>query len=657
MTETVLKNLVAWSVQVGLLAIAAALVARIVQIDVPAARYVWWRAVLVVCLALPVIQPWAPPALSAVEVPAPEGATASGIAPPASARGMAAPVQIRIRPTTGPRWPSIVAASLAAGALLRLGWLAAGLLRLRRIRRSAVAADACDAPDLLQLLLDAGAEVRQVASLRQPVTFGVRRPVVLLPAALRAMSPGVQRAVLAHELWHVRRHDWLWSFSEEVLRSIFWFHPAIHYLVAQVQGAREEVVDRRSVLSTNAKRSYLEALLAFAEEPAVYPAAPFVRRRQLFNRMMLISKEGAMSSKRIVASSAAMAGVLIMTGWCGVQAFPLALSEAAGQQDAQRQAQAQPQPRDARPGTPRPATSREQALQTAVAVAPSNAKTWLELAKLQEERGALAEAEATLQAAFAATSGEREVLLSHARFLVRNGQFDKAAEMLETAAAQNPGDPAGYQLLASYYHEKAQKDVSLPPSDKLMYIESGIRATDSALAQRADYVEALTYKNILLRMKANLETDAARRQQLIDEANLLRGRAMELAKQRPAGRTGSDPSAPPPPPPPPPPPQDYQIDGQQAVRIGGEIPTPKKLRDVRPVYPPEAQDAGVTGLVIIEVVIDTQGEVRSSRVLRSIPQLDAAALDAVNQWRFTPTVRDGVAVPVVMTVTVNFTLQ
>ena len=152
-------------------------------------------------------------------------------------------------------------------------------------------------------------------------------------------------------------------------------------------------------------------------------------------------------------------------------------------------------------------------------------KNWLELATLQEQRGALPEAEATLRSAFAATSGHREVLMSQARFFGRTGQFDKAIEALENAAAQDPTDASGHQLVATYYWEKAQKDQSLTPADKLMYIESGIRATDRALAQHADYVEALTYKNILLRMKGNLETDATRRQQLFAEADLLRGRA------------------------------------------------------------------------------------------------------------------------------------
>ena len=60
--------------------------------------------------------------------------------------------------------------------------------------------------------------------------------------------------------------------------------------------------------------------------------------------------------------------------------------------------------------------------------------------------------------------------------------------------------------------------------------------------------------------------------------------------------------------------------------------------------------------MIIETIIDTRGDVESASVLRSIPLLDQAALDAVRQWKFTPTTLNGVPVPVVMTVTVNFKL-
>ncbi len=112
------------------------------------------------------------------------------------------------------------------------------------------------------------------------------------------------------------------------------------------------------------------------------------------------------------------------------------------------------------------------------------------------------------------------------------------------------------------------------------------------------------------------------------------------------GITGGIPEPPPPPPPP-----------AAPVRVGGNIKPPQKTRDVRPVYPPIAQSARVQGIVIIEATIGPDGAVKDAKVLRSIPLLDGAALEAVRQWVFTPTLLNGVPVPVIMTVTVQFTLQ
>ncbi|MBI4265277.1 MAG: energy transducer TonB [Acidobacteria bacterium] len=92
------------------------------------------------------------------------------------------------------------------------------------------------------------------------------------------------------------------------------------------------------------------------------------------------------------------------------------------------------------------------------------------------------------------------------------------------------------------------------------------------------------------------------------------------------------------------------------VRVGGSILPPTKVKHVPPVYPPLAQAAQVQGVVILEVTIDPSGRVTDARVLRSIPLLDQAAIDAVRQWEFTPTRLNGVPVPVIMTVTVQFTL-
>jgi protein TonB len=93
------------------------------------------------------------------------------------------------------------------------------------------------------------------------------------------------------------------------------------------------------------------------------------------------------------------------------------------------------------------------------------------------------------------------------------------------------------------------------------------------------------------------------------------------------------------------------------VRIGGGIKAPAKIRDVRPVYPPIAQASRVQGTVIVEVLIDSMGNVAQGHVLRSIPLLDEAALDAVRQWKFEPLKIDGVVRPAVMTVTVTFMQQ
>jgi protein TonB len=93
------------------------------------------------------------------------------------------------------------------------------------------------------------------------------------------------------------------------------------------------------------------------------------------------------------------------------------------------------------------------------------------------------------------------------------------------------------------------------------------------------------------------------------------------------------------------------------IRVGGNIKPPTKIHDVRPVYPPMAMDAGVTGVVIAEIGVDGTGAVATARILKSIPLLDEAALDAIKEWRFTPTLLNGAPVPVIMTVTVNFTLK
>ena len=96
---------------------------------------------------------------------------------------------------------------------------------------------------------------------------------------------------------------------------------------------------------------------------------------------------------------------------------------------------------------------------------------------------------------------------------------------------------------------------------------------------------------------------------------------------------------------------------REPLPVGGDVIPPKRTKSVNPDYPAVARAARVAGVVILEAVIGADGRVTDVRVLRSVPLLDEAALSAVRQWEYTPTLLNGVPVPVVMTITVTFTLN
>jgi TonB family protein len=94
----------------------------------------------------------------------------------------------------------------------------------------------------------------------------------------------------------------------------------------------------------------------------------------------------------------------------------------------------------------------------------------------------------------------------------------------------------------------------------------------------------------------------------------------------------------------------------QPVRAGGDVKQPTKIKDVAAQYPAEAVRKHVQGLVWVEFTVDTTGHVEAARVIRGVPLLDQAALDAVKQWEFTPPLVNGLPRPVILTAEVSFTL-
>ena len=310
--DTEIHNLVAGGAQLALIVTIAALLQRLVRVDAPGVRYLYWRAIAALCVALPWIQSYR----QAGEQAAPFAAATAEVVTAAVTAAGGDPI-VRID------WAAFAAIAIAAGAAARLLWIGAGLLELRRLRARSAPGAASDLESDLQETLGTRADIRYVPHLQHPVTFGVRRPVVLLPDSLRSRPADIQRAVLAHELLHVQRRDWGWLVAEEIVRAALWFQPAAWWLISRIQLAREEVVDDLAVMVTGRRKVYVEALLTFSDSTSLVPTAAFARRRHLFRRIGLVSREVDMSSRRIVSSCAFMAAIVAAGSWYAVSAFPL----------------------------------------------------------------------------------------------------------------------------------------------------------------------------------------------------------------------------------------------------------------------------------------------------------------------------------------------
>ena len=196
-----IRDLGAFSVQVAALVFAGAAVAFLCRLRQPRPMLLFWRLLLFVCLALPFCQPWhasgAPP-------------NPHVTVPMASAMPVAATAKV---PTPTPSSRSsgeVLILLLIAGAAVRAAWLAMGALAIRRLRRGA-APLAPMPPGIREAQLRVGARGDILVSDRAtgPMTFGLFRPVVLLPADVGEMAPHIQEAIAYHELIHVRRRDWI----------------------------------------------------------------------------------------------------------------------------------------------------------------------------------------------------------------------------------------------------------------------------------------------------------------------------------------------------------------------------------------------------------------------------------------------------------------
>jgi tetratricopeptide (TPR) repeat protein len=180
-------------------------------------------------------------------------------------------------------------------------------------------------------------------------------------------------------------------------------------------------------------------------------------------------------------------------------------------------------------------TQAEPVVRSMIDLDPKDPTNYFALAKIYEDSGEYELAEQTFLKAREAKPTDSSVYLQLAGYYSRQGDFDKTIESLNERIKVEPNNPEAYYTLSTYYWDEAYRDFRLNDKQKLEYVLSGLQAVNKALEIKPDYMEAIAYKNLLLRLQANLEKDPAKQQQLLREADTLRDKATEMRKQKAAG--------------------------------------------------------------------------------------------------------------------------
>ena len=301
-------NAIAYWLQVAVISMTAALVARMARLRSPESALACWQALLVAFMILPWFEPWT--------------------AEPAAVTGFSFAAAATRVPSLGPGYIPIAPllwGTVIAGIAARLLWLAMGYLRLCRWRREASPLGAHHtAIEPVRAAVPTTAEVYSSSEVAAPVTFGLRHAAVLLPVRWLDLDPSLQSAIVCHEFLHVRRRDWGFHVAEEIIRAFVWFHPAVWWLTAEIRLAREQVIDRTVVRLTGARRPYVEALLAFADVERATAAAPaFSPKHHLKRRISSIVKEVSMKRSRLIVSLATITLCVAIAMVFTIRMFPL----------------------------------------------------------------------------------------------------------------------------------------------------------------------------------------------------------------------------------------------------------------------------------------------------------------------------------------------
>lgn len=604
------SNLIAYSLQVGLLVGVAALAPALLRLRSAQARLAYWHLLLAACLLLPAIRPWRRQVVAETVT-----VTSRVIAVAESSEPASRPLSTA----------EIALGLLAVGSAGRLAWLGLGFWKLRRFRRRS-------RPLAAALPWSSRAELRIAPDISSPVTFGARHPVVLLPPQFPALDARAQEAILCHELLHVDRGDWLFTVAEELVRSLLWFHPAIWWLLGEIQLAREQAVDREVIERTQAREEYVDALLAIAgakPQLDLAPAPLFLRKRHLKHRVVSILKETRMSKARLISALAASLSVLVAACWLVTNTFPLAAAPQVVADSPGVSVDVGTAALMHRAPVAYPEAARARRIQGAIVLeltfdSRGNVADARVLSGPEELRAAALQSALQWHFSREAAGNKRQVTIG----------FQLPAESKATPSVSST---VGVSSSA------AGKDTpAVRPAGARRTIK-GIRVTGLSDQARDELLARLPLR----------AGDSATDQEIEAAVAAARGfdEHLKLFVSRSAGDEVSitlqaSPSA-----------SAASPEDPQRIKIGGNLQQTKLIRQPRPVYPQAAKAERIQGVVKLTAIIAVDGTVKQLEVISGHPLLVESALEAVKQWVYEPTLLNGAPAEVQTQIDVNYTLS
>lgn len=551
------------------------------------------------------------------------------------------------------------------GLLFMLIRLALGAIGIRNLKKGLVEANDSRFSSIIQSAaavfskqVDARVYLSQKAP--YPMAVGILKPVILIPEhLLHTLQDGQIRGILLHELSHIHHRDLLSGILQRFVTAFNWWNPLAYALSTAYSRAREEISDNH-VLLQNDSKEYAECLINMAEKTTLWKrlsisvglASPHIPLKDRVKH--ILSKERIMDTnlKKSTIAVMVVTAFLFLLGIAGSRMiFATGKAESTienvdfllpGLQEQDTIEQDQEKDKSAKKDIkpPKlikkvdpvyPQEARDAGIEGIVTLeATTDIRGRVQKVKVLNSVPELDQAaiDAIKQWVYEpmVINGKPIgiVFTTTCRFSLKEGKSGTSYEGGVTGTDKKPAvramgnikPPKLIKLVKPVYPEEARK--------------AGIEGVVILEATTDIYGQVINTK-ILRSIPALDQAAIDAVKQWVYEPMIIDG--------EPRGVIFT---------------VTYNFRPDEPVRATGKIKPPKLIRKVKPVYPQKAKDAGIEGVVILEITTDIYGRVVNTKILRSIPELDQAAIDAVKQWVFEPMVINGKPRTTTFTITVTF---